>query len=327
MKVVIYLSHTVKTYIISFLLLFYTTILILNSSAISSLVTSQINLWVKVVLPNLLPFFILSAFLIRYGIVSIISELLKPIGYILFGMSGHACFVFILSLISGFPSNAKYITDLVNKQKISANEGTRMLTFTHFPNPVFLLSGVGTYFLGDKKLGMFIFIIIVLTNTIIGIGTRFFCPKKKYEHINLKKALNEMHTASSNIKFLPTFEEILFNSINILLLILGIMILFSITAFMISSIINLNPLQTTIVSGGLEMVRGLNLLKELHVSTLMKIYITTAFISFGGASVHVQIASIIKKEELSYLPYLFSRIISIFITIILISLLKDPIFL
>ena len=116
-------------------LLFYIIFLILtllSPMLIKKVVLEAIDIWINNIIPSLLPFYILSEFLINYGFVDLFSYLTNNITYSLFKINGEASFVLILSLLSGTPSNAKYIKMLRDKSLINDMEGTKLLTFTHF---------------------------------------------------------------------------------------------------------------------------------------------------------------------------------------------------
>ena len=63
----------------------------------------------KNIFPALFIFFIISSILINYGFVNIITKLFGKLFYLLFGINSYSTYIFIMSMLSGLPSNAKYI--------------------------------------------------------------------------------------------------------------------------------------------------------------------------------------------------------------------------
>ena len=58
----------------------------------------------------------------NYGFIELIGELTKKITSKLFYLPGEASFVIIGSMISGFPSSAKYIKELLENKNITKDE-------------------------------------------------------------------------------------------------------------------------------------------------------------------------------------------------------------
>ena len=123
----------------------------------------------KQYIPSLFPFFVIGNILINLGFPSLIGELLKNIMYKLFKINGTGSFVIILSILSGFPSSAKYTKELLLKGEINDEEATKLLTFTHFSNPLFILGTLSIMFLNNKEIGLSILISHYIGNLFIGL--------------------------------------------------------------------------------------------------------------------------------------------------------------
>ena len=93
-----------------------------ESATIMNAVSYSFDIWINNVFPSLFPFFVLSEILINYGFIELIGELFKPIFEKLFKINGNAAFVFIMSLLSGFPSNAKYAKELYLQNKLTSKQ-------------------------------------------------------------------------------------------------------------------------------------------------------------------------------------------------------------
>lgn len=294
------------------ILVFITFQILISSSEILQAVAFSFNIWKTSIFPSLFPFFIISEILINYGFIEFIGELFKPIMYKLFRSKGEAAYVFIMGMISGFPSSAKYVREL-NKQKIlNENESTKILMFTHFSNPLFILGTISTIFLNNKEVGLLILITHYLSNILIGLFFRNLYPSKK-ENIkfSLKNAVHKMTNKriNNNKSFGLIISDALINTINTLLLILGTITLFLIITTIIDRNINLNSYYQAILNGTIEMTQGLKYISIQELPLKIKTIISTMFISFGGISVHMQIISILSDTKIKYFPFLISRII------------------
>ena len=295
-----------------------------ESKTIMDAVSFSFNIWITNVFPSLFPFFVLSEILMNYGFIELIGELFKPLFEKLFKMNGNAAFVFIMSLISGFPSNAKYTRELYLQNKLSAKEATKILMFSHFSNPLFILGAISLTFLNDKRLGLIVMVSHYLGNIIIGLLFRNYNASNiTNDKFSLKKAIMQMHykRINNNKRFGAIITNSLINSINTLLLILGVITTFLIITTIIDNNFHLSLLNKSLISGFLEMTQGLKHVSLLNTSTEFKAILICMIISFGGLSVHTQILSIISDTDIKYKPFLLARFIHVVITSIICYLL------
>ena len=310
--------------IIMVVLIFCTYEILSESETILNAVSYSFDIWIKNVFPSLFPFFVLSEMLINYGFIELIGELFKPIFEKLFKINGNAAFVFIMSLLSGFPSNAKYTRELYLHGKLNEHEATKILMFSHFSNPLFILGAVSIIFLNDKRLGILVMLSHYLSNIIIGLLVRNYHPSNvKKDKFSIKKAIMKMHNKRINNdkKFGTIITNSLVNSINTLLLILGVVTTFLIITTIIDNNFHLNLFNKTILSGFLEMTQGLKHTSLLSTSNEYRAILITMILSFGGLSVHTQILSIISDTKIKYKPFLLARLMHIVLAFLIIQLL------
>ena len=271
--------------------------MLFNSSLIINSVTFSFSLCINNLFPSLFPFMILSNILMEYGFVDIASELLKPIMNKLFKSHEYGSFVLILSIISGTPSNSKYINELLNKNMINEYDATKLLLFTHFVNPLFVINTIGVSFLHNKLLGIIILISHYLGNFIVGIIFRNYHKINNNSKINISKAITSLDKKNN---FISILTNSIISSINTLLIILGVIT----TCLIITSLIDINP----ILNGFLEITQGLKYISTTNLEILKKVLLTTFLISFGGFSIHAQSFSILSNKKIKYIPYLIARI-------------------
>lgn len=303
-------------------LLFICLLIIINSDDVINTVLFSFDIWYRSILPTLLPIFIISDLLIHYGFVSFLSEIFKNIIHILFGINKSLSFIFIMSMISGFPSGAKYAKTLYDNKIINEYDVNRILLFTHFSNPLFLIGTLSITFLNCKKLGLLIIISQYLPNIIIGI---FLKNKKKIsnEKVSLKKALNDMINSQDKKTLGCILSEAITSSINSLILILGTMTFFLIITTLLNKIITIPNYYKTIINGMVEMTQGLKYISLLNISLKIKSIISVMLISFGGLSIHMQVMGILNDIKFSYQKYLLARICHSIMSGILMYILFD----
>ena len=139
---------------------FYLCIFLSPDKALSAC-KNAITIFFGNLFPSIFPFFLLSFLLLHMGYTKYFKLLLENIMRILFHIGGNASFVLIMSIISGFPSGAKYIASLYEDKMLSKEEGNYLLLFTHFANPLFLFGTCGML-LKKQSLAYKIFIIQLL---------------------------------------------------------------------------------------------------------------------------------------------------------------------
>ena len=118
--------------------------------------------------------FILNDILINLNIPYYFYLLFHKLFLKVFKTRGIGAYVFIMSLISGTPSNAYILKELVELEKISLEEANHFLTFTYFSNPLFLSVMLSTIF--NTNVVLKIILCHYIANIIIGILIRNKAP-------------------------------------------------------------------------------------------------------------------------------------------------------
>ena len=315
------------TSIIIMILLIFIIIEVLNeSSLILKSVTFSFSIWINNVFPSLFPFFMLSEILQYFGFVELISELFKNIMGKLFKMRGECAFILIMSMLTGFPGSAKYTRNLYDKGFISKDEATKILTFTHFSNPLFILGTVSILFLNNKEVGFLILFCHYLGNLIIGLLFRnSFITNETKSKTSLKNAIDNMHIKriSNKISFGEMISNSITSSIDTLLMVLGTLTFFLVITTIIDNNLNINSYYQSILNGFFEMTQGLKYVSIEPIPLKLKATISVMIISFGGLSVHMQIYGILSKTKISYLPFFTSRVMHAFISSFILYLIFD----
>ena len=316
----------VKSIAIMSLLLVIMFEILTSSQSIMDTVSFSFGVWKNNIFPSLFPFFVLSEILVNYGFIELVGELFKPIMNKVFKLKGVSAFVFIMSLVSGFPSNAKYVRELYVNGLINEHEGSKLLTFTHFSNPLFILGTISILFLNNKEIGLLILLCHYFGNVIVGILFRnYYISDKEDSSVSLKRAIISMHKKrlSNKKPFGLVITDALLDGINTLLLIFGVITLFLVITTIIDNNINLSEYYQSILNGIFEMTQGLKYVSLLRIPLKIKGTLSVMFISFGGISVHMQLVSILSDTKIRYLPFLVARLIHAFISSIMFYFIFD----
>lgn len=299
-----------KKYVNSFMilmLLFITFQVLTYSADIITSIRFSMDIWKKNIFPSLFPFFVLSSLLIHYGFIDFISEIFKNFMRI-FKISPNTAFILFMSMLSGFPSSAKYTKELYQGKLITKEEAEKILTFSHFSNPLFILGTIGLFL--NRKIAFLVMIAHYGTNLILGIIFRNFYPTNmNCQNVSLKKAFFKMNHSSHQESFGKVLSDAIVDSINTLLLILGTMSLFLMITTIIDYNLNVNAYIQSIINGFFEMTQGIKYASELNLSWKIQAILMTMFISFGGISVHIQTISILSDTDIRYFPYFIARLL------------------
>jgi len=296
--------------VILFSLFILIEIIIMKNTIYSSIIYA-LNMWVNSLIPALFPFFIISDILINYNITNYIPKIFKNICKYIFNITDNMLTILILSMISGFPSNARNTRTLYDKELISLDEANHILIFSHFSNPLFILTTVAVFFFHNSKLGFILLVSHYLSNFILG-----FLFRKKFNH-NDKFSYDD----KLNVNFGNVFISSLKKSIDTILLICGIVTVFLMLSSIIINTFDINIYNSMLVKGILEITIGIEALSKLNLSMIYKAVIASCFLAFGGFSVHMQVISQITETKIKYsyffLGRMYQMIISGLITYIL----------
>lgn len=301
---------------LSFVIFFIFT----NSSIINDSIFFSYELFIKNIFPSLFPMFIISYILVEIGIPEFLCSIFYKFFNKLFLVKSDASFVFFMSMLTGFPSSAKYIDMLIEKNRIDSHDASKILIFTFFSNPLFIVNTVGIMFLGNINLGFIILVSHITGNILVGLLFRNYNKTNSTDVIDARKGIKVLINKINTTSFFSVFLNSIKDAINTMILIFGIIVTFQI----IISILPCNMF----FKGIIEMTTGLRLI-TIYDNLYFKVFLSTFFISFGGLCIHTQIMNILNKKRVRYLPFLFARIIHGIISAvmsIILCLLMDGLF-
>lgn len=284
-----------------FLILF-----IINRELVFNTVGFSLDIWITSVLPALFPFFVISDILISYDVIRYIPKVIKNLFKKLFNVSDNGLVVIILSMLSGFPSNARNIKNMYNSNKISKKEGEHLLYFTHFSNPMFILGTLVSIFLKKKELGLIIFISHYLPNIIIGILLR---------KLNTSK-LDTNYNNDINNNFGLVLTKSIRKSLDSVFNILGTLTVFLIISSLLINVFNFNNGISLLIKSILELTSGLKELSNFNLSNSYLVIASSCILSFGGLSVHMQVINELSDTDISYSNFFIGRIIQVILSLV-----------
>lgn len=268
-------------------------------------VTRGLIICSNIIIPSLFPFMVCVLMLLKSN-SSIKNKLFNNLLYKIFGHNFDMFFVFILSMIGGYPIGAKLINELYNKKIINKKSANIMLLYCVNAGPAFILS------IATVNFNKYIAIILLASHILSSIIIAILCSiKLKKSKINL----NVIRT--DELSFSEIFIESVADASAGILKICSFIVLFSaINAYLDYFFKNIPII--SIVSSFTEVTSAvLNSKNILFVSFLL---------GLSGISIWFQIFSLSNNIKINYLLFIYGRIthgtLSLIITKILIIIFK-----
>ena len=289
------MKKTYKSILILVTLVIFLILCLIKAKIIGNLIIEYSILFLTSYYPVSFIFFIISSLLISYDLIGKARHVLAT--------NTSKLYVYILSLISGFPSGAKYIKDLLNNKDITYNEAKKYLLFAHFPNPLFVLGTISNIL--NNNLSKTILLSIIISNTII-----FLFIKSDNSLINKKKEEKDF-TSNLTISINSSF--------NTIIIVYGISLFFYLWFALITNSFSFSPIIYVLLAGIFDLTKGV-FSSIILSSELLRAFLILIFFSFGGISIHMQVKSILNDNNL-YLDYIKGRFWGTFLAIIIFFML------
>lgn len=296
-----------------------------------------IQIWWDVVLPATLPFIVLSEILMGFGVVHFVGVLLEPLMRPLFNVPGTGGFVLTMGFSSGYPVAAKITTRLRQQNLVSRVEGERLVSMATTSDPLFVIGAVAIGFFHSEQLGYILAFSHYLSALLLGLFFRFYARNEppsatpyKRERPLLLRALREMHRARvrDGRPLGRLMGEAVESALHTMLMIGGFIIVFSVVMELLKKVNLTQALETalivllgplgfpevfshSLVIGLFEVTLGAQAVSSLsgQIALMWKAAVASAILSWGGLSVHAQVAGILSQTDLRVAPFFLARLL------------------
>ena len=325
-----------KKLILPFFICLFILFLLLFSENNIKAAKNGLGLWVNSVLPTLLPFFIATNLLLHTQVVYYLGIFFNKYMRPIFNVPGEGSFALIMGIISGYPMGAKIVSEFKDKKICTTTECERLLAFTNNSGPLFIIGTVGISLFANTYIGFLLFFVHLISCLTVGFLFRFW----KYNSEDLYRHEN-IYTNGSSIITFGNLGEILsssiMSSINLVVMIGGFVVLFSVIISMLNSSHILDLISNIfanfnissgyikgIITGLIEVTNGVQCISNIVTKSVSTNIIICAFLlGFGGFSVFLQVLSITSKAHISIKPYIIGKILqAIFSVIYMVPILK-----
>ena len=246
--------------------------MILFGAKASESAKEGVDLCIRVVIPSLFPFFVVSSYL-NGQLSSIPIPFLRSVENIC-RMPKNSGAIFILGLLGGYPVGAQSIAEQYENGTLSRQDAQRLLGFCNNAGPAFLFGMLSAFFPSTYHLWTMwgIQIVSAFITGILLPGKATGCCSPRFScSITVPKALER--------------------SVRSILLVCGWVILFRVILSPVSDI----PL----LSGIIELTNGCMQLNAIP-SIRIRFILASMYLSFGGLCVHMQTLSVANGLDLKY---------------------------
>lgn len=271
-------------------------VLVKDPALSASLVKRGFDICVRSVIPAIFPFAVISTLLCRLEVPRPAARLVS----FLFGVSAEGAKAVISGLLSGFPVGGMCTYELYGAGRIDKKEAERILCFTNNPSAAFVIGYVGLTVLGSIRLGVLLYITLILVSFIVASVLR---RKRDTSFVPLLSAEGGLG--------LTDITKAVKNTALTMLTVSAFIIVFSVIGGYISLASSFLPDEIRcLVCGAAEISNGIAAVGESSLSLRMAFILSGAICAFSGMSVHMQIASLSTYPEISMKKYYISKVIS-----------------
>lgn len=285
-----------KKFIFTSIFLILEIYLLFNSKEIIYSFNKTLNICMYTLMPTMFASILFSQILIKLDFEKYIPNFIINIFKKIFNINKKEVIIFILSIISGYPNNAKMLN---NNQNLNV-----IVNYTSFVNPIFLICTVGIIYLKDIRLTLIIYISHILSNIILGILLK-----------NKNKVSMEKDNTSNNSSIFEIYFSSLKSTTSSLVMIFSNILFFSILLSLITNILPFKGIINSLILGVFEFSNGIYLISLSNISIFFKGLFILIVITFGSFSIHMQMISV--NEKIKYTKFLLFRILCVFISIII----------
>lgn len=291
---------------ITVLILLLSVILINYSKIISVGIVNGINTCIRILIPSLLPFMILSSFIVLSPVSNVLSTLIYPITRYVFGLPKAAGSTILMSMIGGYPIGAKSISELLEQKSIDAKTASYMLCFCVNAGPSFLINAIGISLFTNAKIGCILFLSQISSSVLIGFILSFFLRKQTF---SIKESTQKMGYSSAFVKSVTQSSMGMLHICAFVVIFSGVLAVVNRFLYGFKNA----PILHSLLSGFLEVTSGC--ISTLSLDGSIAVIYCAIFISFGGISIIFQVMSYFQLVPINFTPFFISRFVSAIFTV------------
>lgn len=258
--------------------------MVLNPAAYLAITLDGLTAWALNVLPSVLVFVFLTKVLTSLGSLEKASKIFSKPMRALYGAPQSSSYVFMMSVLSGYPVGSKMIADLYESDKITRTDAFRMSAFCSNSGPMFIIGAVGAGMFGDARIGYIIFASHLLSALLNGLI---------YRKIKVKDLPRNGTEKRQNVDL----AQMVLDSALSLISVGTIIAIFFVVIASLGPILSLFPPPVAALCSGLiEITKGSQMFGALGGK--MAVVLASFVITFGGISTILQSLTMLNKIKM-----------------------------
>lgn len=313
----------------------FTLALILYSEEAFRAAIDGLELFLKIVFPSLLPFFVMSEVMLGLGVVHFMGTIFEPLMRPLFNVPGVGAFVLSMGLAAGYPMDAVITGKFRRSGMCTKVEGERLLAFTNTADPLFIFGAVAVGMFQSPYVGRVLALGHYLAALAVGLIFRFYrrndperapAAEERAAGFILARAYRAMQRARAEDgrPLGQIMGDAVVDSMKTLAMICGFIMFFAVLVRVLehaglapylslplhglAGVLGLDArLVPAMFAGLLEIDIGCVKASTAAAAPVQQVVVAGAIIAWSGLSVHGQIASVLHGTDISMKPYVVAR--------------------
>ena len=256
----------------------------------------------RAVIPALFPFMVISEIIVLSGTGLAISRPFARPMRRLFGVSEAGACAYILGLVCGFPIGAKTAVSMYDQGIITKRELERLMTFCNNPGSAFVISAVGVALLGNKMVGVALYLSLILSSLAVGIVGKYFQGYKKENAVH--QGIYIPHDFS-----IKTVTDAVQSSAISMLTVCAYVVFFSALVGCVGALLSRIEMPreiTAAIFGFFELSSGVGEAAALE-NRVRSVLLCALFVGWSGLSVAFQIMSVAAGRDISFKPFFIAK--------------------
>lgn len=288
----------------------YLIVLLLRYPSLSlEFASTGLNLWLKKMVPTLLPFMILSGIMIRMDLTESFVRLLHPILHSLYGTSKNGSYTIIMGFLCGFPMGARIVGELYETGHLSREESSRLLYFCNNIGPIYFLSYVVPVLAIEKPLVPFLIMygIPLLYGVVLCRIIPLFRSVTRHQPA-MQRRYNAKQNKNPRMSLLAAIDASVLSGLIGIAKLGGYMIFFNLLNIVFVPFRHVSTVLLNVYQCILEITSGID-----HSGQSLY-YAVLILLPFGGFSCIAQTYSMISHTDLSVRTYIFHKVVQTALT-------------
>lgn len=257
--------------------------LLADAEGVRQSVSEALSLCAKTVIPSQFLFLAATSLLVSLGVGEVLAPRLEGLMWPLFRVDGAGAAALILGLVGGYPIGARTTAELYREGLLRKGEAERLLAFCNTANPAFLISVLGAGVFGSVRVGVWLWLIHVLSALLTGLLFRGGAERRSASRRRITaRAVSFSTAAVQSVR--RALESIL-----------------SICAFVVVFYVLARPLRGLTGLAGAAAVGALELFSVIPLLPAGRagFVLASVLAGWGGVSVLFQTLAVLADSELS----------------------------